>query len=259
MSRGEIIELLESLRLKEKPEEKPKESNGGKLEKTDIFSNDPMLYSKGVPFLLYDEDSQTIIDRTAKAINEVRVNPFSTNWMEVTLYETVFVRQLLEIISSEYILDVAEAIDDEDERHAREDGQFTNIASDYYGTGQGSANFYSYKRDNWQNDSEYVSAGTIAEGILDKRKKAEAFRQKTKEKTDGKTAELKRHIVEITDEPGSHLHVNLKESVIDRSIFEENNKLKKECFEWQKKYKEALANEPEKAFTASGNECFYKS
>ena len=218
--------------------------------------NDPSMYSAQVPFLKYDENKETIISRTAKGINERKLNPFEVDWTEVTLYETNFVRDLLEDIDSNFIYDVAQAIDDEDKRHAREDGQYTNIGSDYYGTGQGSANFYSYMRDNWENNGDYVPAVSIAEGILDKRKKAEAYRQKIKEKT-GEATELKRHIVEIIDEPESHLHVNLKESIIDQSIVEENNALKKECEEWKKRYEEVLTKEPEKAFNAqTGLNCF---
>jgi hypothetical protein len=151
--------------------------------------NDPSIYSPQVPFLIYDENKETIISRTAKGINERKLNPFEVDWAEVTLYETNFVRDLLEDIDSNFIMDVAQAIDDEDKRHAREDGQYTNIASDYYGTGQGIAFFYSYMRDNWQNDSEYVSAGTIAEGILDKRKKAEEYKKKMEPPKNGLIAQ----------------------------------------------------------------------
>jgi len=151
--------------------------------------NDPSLYSPQIPFLIYDENKETIISRTAKGINERKLNPFEVDWAEVTLYETNFVRDLLEDIDSNFIMDVAQAIDDEDKRHAREDGQYTNIASDYYGTGQGIAFFYSYMRDNWQNDSEYVSAGTIAEGILDKRKKAEEYKKKMEPPKNGLIAQ----------------------------------------------------------------------
>lgn len=46
----------------------------------------------------------------------------------------------------------------------------------------------------------------------------------------------KKHIVEIIDEPESHLHVNLKESIIDQSVEDEINQLKKECDEWKAKH-----------------------
>ena len=181
----DLLDFLEVMRL---PVESPKneiipsqdeEKKEEEKSSSPINSlNDPTIYSPQVPFLIHDENNETIISRTAKRINERKLNPFEVDWAEVTLYETDFVRDLLEGIDSNFIMDVAQAIDDEDKRHVREDGQYTNIASDYYGTGQGNAIFYSYMRDNWQNDSEYVSAGTIAEGILDKRNKAEKYKKK---------------------------------------------------------------------------------
>jgi hypothetical protein len=262
----DLLDYLEAMRLPlESPkteivltqdeEKKEDESSSSPID----WLNDPSIYSSQIPFLIYDENKETIISRTTKGINEGKLNPFEVDWAEVTLYETHFVRDLLEGIDSIFIMDVAQAIDDEDKRNAREDGQFTQIASDYYGTGQGSANFYSYMRDNWQNDSEYVSAGTIAEGILEKRKKAEVYRQKINKKTGGQTTELKRHIVEIIDNPESHLHINMKKSIIDQNLFEENNALKIECDEWKRKYEETISKEPEKAFSASGKECFTKA
>ena len=160
-----------SLQTEEMMEDEKSSSSANRL-------NDPSKYSALVPFLIYDENKETIISRTARGINEGQLNPYEIDWREVTLYDTNFVRDLLEAIDSNLIKDVAQAIDDEDKRHAREDGQYTNIASEYYGTGQRNPFSYSYIRDNWQNDSEYVSAGTIAEGILDKRNKADAFLKK---------------------------------------------------------------------------------
>lgn len=239
----ELINFLEGMRLPEEPN-KPEEVTPQVVEKTEGDNssspsnrlNDPSIYCAQVPFLIYDENKETIISRTAKGINEGKLNPYEIDWREVTLYETNFVRDLLEVIDSVFIKDVAQAIDDEDKRHAREDGQFTDISSDFYGTGQGSAVFYSYMRDNWQNDSEYVSAVTIAEGILDKRNKAEEYRKKINEKKSNQTPELKKHIVEIIDEPESHLHVKLRESIIDQSAEDENNALKRECEEWKAKH-----------------------
>ena len=46
----------------------------------------------------------------------------------------------------------------------------------------------------------------------------------------------KKHIVEIIDEPESHLHINLKESIIDQSVEDEINQLKRECDEWKAKH-----------------------
>lgn len=239
----ELINFLEGMRLPEEPN-KPEEVTPQVVEKTEGDNssspsnrlNDPSIYCAQVPFLIYDENKETIISRTAKGINEGKLNPYEIDWREVTLYETNFVRDLLEVIDSVFIKDVAQAIDDEDKRHAREDGQFTDISSDFYGTGQGSAVFYSYMRDNWQNDSEYVSAVTIAEGILDKRNKAEEYRKKINEKKSNQTPELKKHIVEIIDEPESHLHVKLRESIIDQSAEDEINALKRECEEWKAKH-----------------------
>lgn len=180
-----LMDFLETMRLpmeSPKPEIAPSQYEEKKEDENSSSPidrlNNPTNYSFQVPFLIRDENNETIISRTVKGINERKLNPFEVDWAEVTLYETNFVRDLLENIDSNFIMDVAQAIDDEDKWHAREDGQYTNIASDYYGTGQGSANFYSYMRDNWQNDSEYVSAGTIAERILDKRKKAEDYKKK---------------------------------------------------------------------------------
>lgn len=256
MSKAEIIETLESLRLLEEHVDDNKKNKVEVWKKTSMFNNDPMIHPNKVPFLLYDEDCLTVIDRTTNAVNEGKVNPFTTNWMEVTLYETEFVRQLLDHINSEFIMDVAEAIDDEDAAHQREDGQITIISSDQYGTGQGNPFHYSYSRDNWNNNGDYVSAKAIAEGILDKRNKAEEYQKKINEK---KNSQISKHIVEIIDEPESHLHINMKENIIDQSVEDEINALKKECEEWKRKYEEAIAKEPEKAFNATGNECFTKA
>ena len=69
--------------------------------------------------------------------------------------------------------------------------------------------------------------------------------------------ELNKQIVEIIDDPESHLHINMKEGIIDQSVEDEINALKKECEEWKRKYEEATTNEPEKAFNAqNGNPCF---
>lgn len=219
--------------------------------------NDPSMYSAQTPFLLYDKNKETIISRTAKGINEGKLNPYEVNWMEVTLYESMFIKPLLERIHSDFIMDVAQAIDDEETRHASEDGQFTTVSSDSYGTGQGLAFFYSHTIDNWNHDYGFVTAVSIAKGLIDQRNKAEAYRKKLKEKTGGRTPDTKRQIIEILDEPESHIHVNMTESIIAPSTADEITALKKECEEWKKKYKEALTNEPEKAFNAqTGKPCF---
>ena len=240
---NDLFDYLENMRLPEespKPETAPSQDEEKKEDDNSSSPtnrlNDPSIYGPQIPFLIYDENKETIISRTAKGINEGKLNPYEVDWEIITLYETHFVRDLLEGIDSKYIIDVAQAIDDEDKRHAREDGHYTSISSDYYGTGQGSANFYSYMRDNWQNDSEYVSAGTIAEGILDKRKKAEEYKKKINEKTGEQNSEMNRHVIEIIDNPESHLQINLKKSIIDQSAEDKINQLKKECDEWKAKH-----------------------
>lgn len=177
MSKAEIIELLESLRL---PEESPKPEVVTEEKKVAEYNNplnDPSLYGAQTPFEIVDDNEETIIHRTSDGINERKLNPYEVNWMEVTLYETIYVRYLLELIDSELIMDVAQAIDDEESRHIREDGQYTTISSNNYGTGQGNAHFFSYIRDNWSDD-ESITAVSLAENILDLRKKAEAYQKK---------------------------------------------------------------------------------
>ena len=59
------------------------------------------------------------------------------------------------------------------------------------------------------------------------------------------------------DDPEPHLHVSMKESLIDQSVEDEINSLKRECDEWKRKYEEAITKEPETAFNAqTGNPCF---
>lgn len=178
-SRRCILELVESLSLtgKQAKKREQSETQGEKeVKETGNRLNDPKIYSWQIPFLIYDENNETIISRTAKKLNNGELNPYETNWMEVTLYDSFFVKQLLECIHSEYLMDVAQAIDDEEARHAKEDGQYTDIASNFYGTGQGSDKFYSRMQDNYaENNTQSV---TIAEGILKNRKKAEEFQKR---------------------------------------------------------------------------------
>lgn len=257
MGRAEVLELLESLRLPEEPiknkdvlVENVKEKNVAEDDSSNL--SNPKFYGTNIPFLLYDENKETIISRTAQGINESKLNPYEVNWMEVTLYETSFIREVLEHIDTAFLKDVAQAIDDEDTRHGREDGQYTNIASSFYGTGQGNANFYSYMRDNWSNNNEYVSATSIAEGLLDKRNKAEAYKKKMKlqkENSDKKNAQNEiipsGWIIE-----GSS--INELTSKLNQLIMERD--------EWKEKYErdvEAIKKEPEKAFNAQTNKpCF---
>lgn len=179
-SREEMLDYLDSLRLSDKGVENKRKRAQLKIEeKQKTYSlDDPRIHSFQVPFLLHDENNDTIITRTAKEINEGRMNPFKVNWAEVTLYDTMFVTELLEIIHSDYIIDVAQAIDDEEARRRQEDGQYTDVASDYYGTGQGNANFYSYMINREEDDYEEVVATAIAQGILNNRIKAEEYQQK---------------------------------------------------------------------------------
>ncbi len=144
--------------------------------------NNPDNYALNVPYLLYDENGETIITRTAKGINKGDINPFETNMMEVTLYFANFVNQLLELIDTDLLKDVAQAIDDEECRHAREDGQITHVSSEYYGTGQGLRFLYSWDMDNWNDGGESVDAMEIAEIISDRRNKAETYRKKIEQR-----------------------------------------------------------------------------
>ncbi len=245
MSNTEIIAVLESLRLPEKPaqSDKPAAEANVAIDMTEI-QNDPMLYDDHIPFAIYDSNGETAISRTAKSINEGMLNPYEVNWMQVTLYETNFVRLLLEKVDSDYVKDVAQAIDDEDARHGREDGQYTTISSNFYGTGKGNANYYSYLRDNWSNDGEYVSAVSIAEGILDKRNKAEAYRNKMKQPR--QTREKSQFQI---DTEKTILHANEQQAEIE--------KLRKERDEWKAKYEELATKAPEEAFNAqTGLPCF---
>lgn len=291
--RQDLLDYLEAMRLPiESPkteivptQDEEKKENENPSSPIDRL-NDPSIYSPQIPFLIYDENKETIISRTTKGINEGKLNPFEVDWAGVTLYETHFVRDLLEGIDTNFVMDVAQAIDDEDKRHVREDGQFTNIAFDYYGTGQGSANFYSYMRDNWQNDSEYVSAGTIAEGILEKRKKAEEYKKKMEPPKNGliaqtifgpaptvpvfdsDTEELLCQIDDLKDEVNqlarekaaleSSLSSEKEKAVREKN--ERNSKieqLQKERKEWWKNYAEGHNSEPEKAFNVqTGMPCF---
>ena len=140
------------------------------------FSDDSSINDNPVPFEIVDANEETIIHRTSDGINEKKLNPYEVNWMEVTLYETTYVRYMLELTDSELIMDVAKAIDDEELKHISEDGQYTTIMSNSYGTEQGDPNHYSYIRNNWEGDS--ITAVSIAQEILELRKKAEAYQKK---------------------------------------------------------------------------------
>ena len=114
--------------------------------------------------------------------------------MNVTLYDSKFVRQLLEKIDTDLLNDVANAIEDENSRHCSEDGQITVIQSTSYGTGKGNPLCYSYLRNNWDNSDNSLYVTGIAEGILDNRIKAAEFKLKLEQRnsnTDTQVQQLK--------------------------------------------------------------------
>lgn len=259
----DLLDYLETMRLPEEsvktedvtPQVEEKTEDDNSSNSTDRL-NDPSKYFENEPYLLYDGNKETIISRTAKGINEGKLNPYEVNWMEVTLYETNFIKPLLDSIHPELVMDVAQAIDDERARRASVDGQYTFVSSNSYGMGQREFNYFN-TIDNRNNKYASIKVVSIAKGLLDQRNKAEAYRQKMQEKAGGQRSESKRQILEIIDEPESHLHVNLTESIIAPSIADEIIALRKERDEWKKKYEEALANEPEEAFNVqNGNQCF---
>ena len=254
----DLFDFLETMRLPEEPikpevvtpkvEEKAVDDNtSSPIDRL----NDPSIYGAQVPFLIYDGNKETIISRTAKDINEGELNPYEVNWMEVTLYERMFVNPLLESINSAFIMDVAQAIDDEEARHARDDGQYTTVSSNSYGTGQGLAFYYSHTIDNWDNKNGSVTALSIAEGILEKRKKVEAYNNKIKHHK-GKDIEKEVKTSYVLSGWSGDLSFDDQSSV-------EISQLKKECAEWKRKYEELLNKQPENAFNATGKECFTKA
>lgn len=201
-SQEKMIDYVESFRLTDRSLKKVIEEN--KRERDEKYArtnrlNDPQIHPYQIPFLRYDENNETIISRTAKGINEGKLNPYKVNWMEVTLYFLNFVTDLLEKINPEFLMDVAQAIDDEEARHVREDGQYTCIHSDYYGTGKGSDCYYSYTRDNLNDEDKDILATYIAEGMLKSRNNADKFqkkmetRQERKKSTSDETLGVESH------------------------------------------------------------------
>lgn len=140
------------------------------------FSDDSSIHENPIPFEIVDANEETIIHRTSDGINDKKLNPYEVNWMEVTLYEITYVRYMLELTDSELIMDVAKAIDYEESKRISKDGQYTAIISNFYGTEQGNPNQYSYIRNNWEGDS--ITAVSIAQEILELRKKSEAYQKK---------------------------------------------------------------------------------
>ena len=245
MRKDEIIELLESLRLPVETDKNVGEvntvtENKPLNEQSDLFNdvlNDPDLYPRDTPFLINFNNGETVISRTAEGINEGKLNPFEMNWMHVTLYLTDYIRQLLESINSDLIMDVAQAIDDEEIRHSNEDGRYTEVSSFYYGTGKGNPQQFTYSFDNWHNDRDFIPAKDIAEEIIGRRKKAEAYK------------------IKIGNIKSNRTNIEQQDQI---------DQLQKELAEWREKYNDLLnkqeSSEPEEAFNAStNNKCFTKA
>lgn len=287
----DLLDYLESMRLKEESVKNttvPLTEDKNKVVDAIPFMNDSTFYAADAPFLLCDKNGETIISRTAKGINERKLNPFELNWMAITLYSTGFVRQLLELVDSSFLVDVAQAIDDEDVRHRSEDGPYTNIVSDNYGTGQGNPFSYSYMRYNWENNGDDVSAVSIAEGIIDKRKKAEDYKKKMEAPKNGLIAQaifgsaptvpeydsdiqellgqiddLKEEVNQLAREKAAlESSLSIEKEKAARELNERTKSLneqhKKERREFWKKFNEQQhINEPEKAFNVqTGMSCF---
>lgn len=252
----ELLAFLETMRLTEEPvktdevasiveEQNGKEDLASEIDKL----NDPSFYPANTPYLMYDENKETIISRTAKGINEGVLNPYEINWMEVTLYEFLFVKPLLELINSAFIMDVAQAIDDEESRCMLEDGQYTTVSSYSYGTGLGMANYYSHTINNLNNDS--ISAVKIAEVMLDQRNKAEAYRKKI-EQQKGKELENTAKVSSLSTERDDG-------TSSDKQLPLKIKQLQQELDEWKEKYEEILNMEPEQAFKGTKQPCFTKA
>ena len=245
----ELFDYLETMRLPEemhnKEEDTDKKSDSVVVEYFNPM-NDPSLYGAQTPFEIVDDNEETIIHRTSDGINERKLNPYEINWMEVTLYETNYVKYLLELIDSELIMDVAQAIDDEESRHIREDGQYTTISSNSYGTGQGTAHFFSYIRDNWSDDAS-ITAVSLAEDILDLRKKSDAYQKKidfymceSNEKTEESypkfTPDVELLLKEIADLKNENCHIAMERDAAEQELEEKvsgqafNNQTGLPCF-----------------------------
>ena len=253
----ELLTFLETLRLPEEPvktdevapiveEQKGKEDLASEIDRL----NNSSFYPANEPYLIYDKNKETIISRTAKGINEGLLNPYEVNWMEVTLYDSKFVRLLLEKINSAFIMDVAQAIKDEESRHVWEDGQFTTVSSDSYGTGHGLDFYYSNTINNWDNNDR-VSSVSIGEGILDQRNKAEEYRKKIEQQ---KGADLDNNVK--SSSPGTGRDVDTSS---DKQMSLKIKQLQQELDKWKDKYEEILNKEPEQAFSGTEQPCFTKA
>ena len=176
MHKDEIIELLESLRIKEDITDSEKTlSNINKTGSEYSNSlNDPSIHENGIPFPIYDENNETIITRTIKGINNLTLNPFEIDWMQVTLYETNNIKELLKGIDSLFILQVAQAFEYEKSSFIRDNEYVGDVISYFYGTGQQNSSFYTFRREH--SNYEDISAVSIAESILETRKKSEEYK-----------------------------------------------------------------------------------
>ena len=206
------------------------------------YLNDPSRYEPQEPYELFDSKGETITYETAKGINERRLNPYEVDWMEVTLFDEDLVSRLLEKIDSELIMDVAQAIDDEESSFIREGGQYI-ITSHSYGTGQESAEQYSWVKDSSAN----VEAVSIAKEVLDARKKYDEYEEKMKNYRRGRNGHS-----ELAD-ADTHLS--------EEMLLQEISALKGQInhlMQDKDALKQKLENcEPEKAFNAqTGNPCF---
>lgn len=131
------------------------------------------------PFPLKDEKGETIITRTAKAINNLTTNPFEVDWESVTLYDNNFTEELLELIDTELLDDVANAILDEEARREQFDAPCFEVSSDYYRRGDGA--WYSYRYE-VINSGDYLNPVELANSIKEKRQKAEEYAKKAEER-----------------------------------------------------------------------------
>lgn len=131
------------------------------------------------PFPLKDEKGETVITRTAKAINNLTTNPFEVDWESVTLYDNNFTEELLELIDTELLDDVANAILDEEARREQFDAPCFEVSSDYYRRGDGA--WYSYRYE-VINSGDYLNPVELANSIKEKRQKAEEYAKKAEER-----------------------------------------------------------------------------
>ena len=225
--------------------------------------NDPNTYERGVPYLLHQKDGSTIISRTAKDINEGKINPYKTNWMSVTLYLIPFIRELLELIDSEFIDEVSQAIEDELNRHKHEDGRYTQVLSGYYGTGKLDRWKYTYLSD-WF-DYNISIAKTISQEILDNRKKADEYQKKLERLKENKDSQKEIRSQETSSNSHSAPEPLLRE-IVDLKAQVEQLKREKTTLEKRNNELEATnasleilqeQKEPEKAYNVqTGKKCF---